>query len=217
MSITDAIRIGGNSILIGTIKAAGATFNSIVCNTTLSAEDLGSTDDASVADFLRVGGATDQIGAFKATGAVTTNGLTVNSTQTLAVTSADKLTVGSVIIPQEFPIASFDYSASSVDQQILVAKGKWEVTAVYMVPRVAGTDGGAVTAMLKLCDDAEAPSSGDNVLSGTLDLKGSADTLQTGTLGATVTVNSGKILALDFTGTLTSAVGHIDVYGKRVA
>jgi hypothetical protein len=84
-----------------------------------------------------------------------------------------------------------------------------------MTPRVVGGDAGAVTVMVKLCDSGEAPTSGDNMLSGTLDLKGTADTPQSGTLSATVAIANGKIVALDFTGTLTAAVGTITLYGTR--
>jgi hypothetical protein len=69
--------------------------------------------------------------------------------------------------------------------------------------------------MVKLCDSGEAPSAGDSMLTGTLDLKGAADTPQSGTLSATVNIANGKIVALDFDGTLTAAVGTIAVYGTR--
>lgn len=115
----------------------------------------------------------------------------------------------------ELPIASFDYTASSVDQGIYTAKGAWTLTGVRMTPRVVGSDGSAVTVMVKLCDSGEAPTSGDNMLTGTLDLKGTADTPQSGTLSGTVAIANGKVVALDFNGTLTSAVGHIDLFGVR--
>jgi hypothetical protein len=112
------------------------------------------------------------------------------------------------------PLASFPYSASSVDQGVFTASGGWVLTAVKMTPRMAGTDGSAVTVMVKICDSGEAPTSGDNMLSGALDLKGTADTPQSGAVSAG-TIATGKIVALDFTGTLTNASGIITLYGTR--
>jgi hypothetical protein len=52
------------------------------------------------------------------------------------------------------------------------------------------------------------------MLSGALDLKGTADTPQSGAVSAG-TIATGKIVALDFTGTLTNASGIITLYGTR--
>jgi hypothetical protein len=112
------------------------------------------------------------------------------------------------------PLATYDYDANSVDRGVFTASGGWVLTAVKMTPRVAGVDGSAVTVMIKICDSGEAPASGDNMLSGTLDLKGTADTPQSGTVSSGAIAN-GKIVALDFTGTLTSAVGTITLFGTR--
>ena len=113
-----------------------------------------------------------------------------------------------------FPI-TFNYGAGTVDQHIFIADGAYVVTGIKMLPAVAGTDGSAVSVMLKLCDDTEAPSAGDNALTGTLDLKGTANTIQTGTLQGTPTLALGDSLGLDFDGVLTSAVGTITVYVAR--
>ncbi|MCK9569456.1 hypothetical protein M0R72_11000 [Candidatus Pacearchaeota archaeon] len=112
------------------------------------------------------------------------------------------------------PMASFDYDANSVDQAIFTASGGWVLTAVVMTPRVVASSGDAVTVMVKICDSGEAPASGDNMLSGTLSLKNTVDTHQSGTVSAG-TIATGKIVALDFTGDLTAAVGTITLYGTR--
>ena len=91
------------------------------------------------------------------------------------------------------------------------------LTSVVLTPTVAGTGEGAATVMVKLCDSAEAPASGDAMLNSTLDLEGTIHTPQTGALTTDtgVSIPDGKIVALDFTGTLTSSVGSITLYGKR--
>lgn len=175
---------------------------------------------------LTVGGNLAVDGGARIDETLTVNALAVNTTTTLNgntdtgsgdylnVTTADKLTVGGVIVPTAIPIASFPYTASSVDQGVFTASGAWTLTAVKMTPRVVGSSGSAVTVMVKICDSGEAPASGDNMLSGTLDLKGTADTPQSGTVSAG-TIANGKIVALDFTGDLTAAVGVVTLYGTR--
>lgn len=150
------------------------------------------------------------------TGAVTLAGdSTVSTNKALAVTTADKLTVGGVIIPQEMAVP-FSYDANSVDIGIFSAKGAWNITAVELVPRVAGNDAGAVNVTIKVCDSGEAPSSGEAALSAVLNLKGTADTTQSGTLGSNVACTATQFIALDFNGTLTNAVGMGTVWLKRV-
>lgn len=126
-----------------------------------------------------------------------------------------ELTVGGVIIPQEMAVP-FSYDANSVDIGIFSAKGAWNITAVELVPRVAGNDAGAVNVTIKVCDSGEAPSSGEAALSAVLNLKGTADTPQSGTLGSNVACTATQFIALDFNGTLTNAVGMGTVWLKRV-
>lgn len=144
----------------------------------------------------------------------TTFGTSISS-PALAVTTADKLTVNGVIIPQEMAVP-FSYNANSVDIGVFSAIGAWNITAVELVPRVAGNDAAAVNVTIKVCDSGEAPSSGDAALSAVLDLKGTADTTQAGTLGANVACSATQYIALDFTGTLTNAVGMGTIWLKRV-
>ena len=115
------------------------------------------------------------------------------------------------------PLVSFPYTADVVDQAVFTASGGWVLTSVVLTPTVAGTGEGAATVMVKLCDSAEAPASGDAMLNSTLDLEGTIHTPQTGALTTDtgVSIPDGKIVALDFTGTLTSSVGSITLYGKR--
>lgn len=169
------------------------------------------------ADYNTTGNVNAHDGTF--TGDMTVTGVGTFSggtgTKTLTVTDADKLTVGGVIVPQEIAIP-FTYTASSVDIGVFSAKGAWNITGVELVPRVAGNDASAVNVTVKVCDSGEAPSSGDAALSAVLDLKGTADTTQSGTLGTNVAVTATQYVALDFTGTLTNAVGMGTIWLKRV-
>lgn len=123
-------------------------------------------------------------------------------------------------IPQDMVI-TFNYgvNAEAVDTWIYVAKVPCEVVGVEVIPTVAGTDGGAVTAAVKKASGTTAVASGTAVHSSTADLKGTANTLQDLTLSTT---RSERLLAandrlgVDFTGTLTSAVGLIQVRLKQL-
>ena len=75
------------------------------------------------------------------------------------------------------------------------------------VHQTAGTDGSAVTLMLEKLTGTEAPGSGVDVLSTALSLKATANTVQDGTIIATIANKNlaiGERLCLEDTGTLTS-------------
>lgn len=146
--------------------------------------------------------------------------------ETAINSSIDTLTLGAYtnetaintsIAALTVPLVSFPYTADVVDQAVFTASGGWVLTSVVLTPTVAGTGEGAATVMVKLCDSAEAPASGDAMLNSTLDLEGTIHTPQAGALTTYtgVSIPDGKIVALDFTGTLTSSVGSITLYGKR--
>lgn len=159
-------------------------------------------------------------GIFKtSTGAVTigdgaisiTGAPTVATGKTLAVTDADKLTVGGKIIPQKL-ILTVPINASSVDQNIFIADAAYKVSSVEEAHTVAGNDASPVTAVLVKCTGTQAPSGGTACTSDTFDLKGTANTVVTGTLSVTAsdyTLADGNRLAIDFGGTLTTLAGGV--------
>lgn len=139
--------------------------------------------------------------------------ITANKKSDYVNTTAINTSIAALVVP----LASFPYTADAVDQAVFTAAGGWVLTSVVLTPTVAGTGEGAATVMVKLCDSAEAPASGEAMLNSTLDLEGTIHTPQTGALTTYtgVSIPTGKIVALDFTGTLTSSVGSITLYGKR--
>ena len=129
-------------------------------------------------------------------------------------------TVGS--IPHDI-VVTFNYgiNAEAVDTWIFIADTNYEVTRVTCIPTVAGTDAGAVTADVMKASGTTAVSSGATVLSAadSFNLKSTVNTLQTGTL--TTTQSSRRLttndrLGVNFTGTLTAAVGYIQINLKRL-
>ena len=118
-------------------------------------------------------------------------------------------------------ITATHYIASSVaDVQFFTAPVKCEVVAVREVHAVAGDDAGAVTGTIRRCQGTEAATAGDNLLSATINLKGTALTEQTPALTATAAdliLEAGNRLSLDVTGTTTTLAGVIlTVLLKRV-
>jgi len=118
-------------------------------------------------------------------------------------------------------IVATHYIASSVaDVQFFTAPVKCEVVAVREIHVTAGSDGGAVTGTIRRCQGTEAATAGDDLLSATINLKGTALTEQTPALTATtanLTLETGNRLSLDVTGTTSDLAGVIiTVLLKRV-
>lgn len=113
-----------------------------------------------------------------------------------------------------FVTVNIEYNASSVDKVAFVATRAYVVHGITGRPTVAGTDGSAVTAVIKKAASATAITSGTALHSSTYNLKGTADTIQALTLSTTASdleIPAGTAIGVDFTGTLTSATGVITV------
>lgn len=105
-----------------------------------------------------------------------------------------------------------EYNASSVDKVSFVATRAYYVKAITGRPTVAGTDGGAVTAVIKKAASGTAITAGTALHSSTYNLKGTADTVQSLTVTtADSYIPAGTAIGIDFTGTLTSATGVVTV------
>jgi len=113
---------------------------------------------------------------------------------------------------------SADYvygDAAAIDGAFYIARRAMKVEAVYLRPTVVGSDGGAVTALVKKAPSGTAPASGTSLhASGSLDLKGTVNVDQAATLSATAAdllLAAGDALCLDVTGTTTAARGCVTV------
>jgi len=113
---------------------------------------------------------------------------------------------------EQYLVASFYIAGTVADVQFWTAPTKCEVVAVREVHAVAGDDSGAVTGTIRRCQGTEAATAGDNLLSATINLKGTALTEQTPALTATtadLVLEAGNRLSLDVTGTTTTLAGVI--------
>ena len=109
---------------------------------------------------------------------------------------------------------SYNILTGFADTAIFIANGPVEVLEVREVHTTAGSHGSAVSLQVEKCTGTTAPGSGTNLLTNNSDvgfnLKGTANTVQEGTLTATRATRqlaAGDRLALDFAGTLTALAG----------
>jgi hypothetical protein len=159
----------------------------------------------------------------------TTKFKAVQVTETLAVTGASTLTgnvamagtlgvtgaftQGSKVVPNTFIVPvniPGGATAADFDGLFFIAHFACKVVSVRERHAVAGTNGSAVTLMLKKVPSGTAKASGTDCLSAGIDMKATADTNQSGALHATAanyTLAAGDALGLVPTGTLTSLDG----------
>lgn len=153
-------------------------------------------------------------GATSASGAVTlTNGATVSSGKTLAVTSADKLTVGGVVVGTTVQIRS-GISATYVDDWVWVADRAYIVTAVKEIHSVASTSGTIlprkITSASTEAPGATASATCKDFITAALNTNTTANITQAGTLSATAsdyTLAAGDKIGIKTAGTFTNLVG----------
>lgn len=148
---------------------------SFTTTTTVTAEQLTSTDDATIAGDASVGGT---------------------------------LTVGAVVGTTH--IVTIPISAASVDTYAFVSDGDWTIASIKEIHAVAGNDTSPANVTITVCDDTEAPSAGLPCHNTTIDLKGTAATIQEPTLSlvaANYTLANNDTLGVDFSGTLTTLAG----------
>lgn len=113
----------------------------------------------------------------------------------------------------EFIVIDSEWTASSVDKAVFVATRPYVVQAIIARVDTAGTDAGAVTAQVRKAASATAIASGTLVHTGSVNLKGAANTNQslTPNTDASVRIAAGESLCIDFTGVLTAAAGVLTI------
>lgn len=113
-----------------------------------------------------------------------------------------------------FIVIPFQWGPTSVDAVMFTAKRRMIVSDITAYIGAAGTDAGAVTAVLKRAPSGTALASGTALHTGSINLKGTASTNQTltlATLADTLDIPAGTSIGIDFTGVLTAAYGAVTV------
>lgn len=107
-------------------------------------------------------------------------------------------------------------NGEQVDQALFIANRAWQVTAVREIHSTAGTDASAVNLQVTKDTGTNAPGAGTDLLTNNsnagFDLKGTANTVQVGTLTATVAslqLAAGDRLSVDYAGVVTALVGVV--------
>lgn len=104
----------------------------------------------------------------------------------------------------------FAFEPALTNQVMFIADRAYEIVAIKEIHAVAGNDAGAVTLNITKDIDGVAPAGGDNLLTAGFNLKGTANTQQTGTLVSSYTTRTlavGNRLSLSITGTPTAVAG----------
>lgn len=130
---------------------------------------------------------------------------------------ADAMKSGGKTVPTVQTIVwNMQANGSLADQCIFIATEAWKVKAISEVHSVAGNDAGAVSLQVTKDESTDAPGAGTDLLTNNsgagFDLKGTANTVQTGTLTSTaadLTLAAGDRLSLDFAGTLDTLAGVV--------
>lgn len=136
----------------------------------------------------------------------TINDTTIASTKSLVVTTADKLTVGAVIVPQTKTIV-WKPIVTDLTQAIFIADEAYQVIGVNACWGVASISG---TLQVEKLTGTTAPGSGTSMLTGTVSLAGTANTVTAGTLSGTVgnlQLAAGDRIGGVLGGTLTALLG----------
>jgi len=145
---------------------------------------------------------------------LTSTALTVAASKTLAVTDADKLTVGGNIVPDYIYVTVSDSIATAmVSKNVLVCPRAMQLVSAYYVHGTAA--GQACKVQIEKCTGTTAPGSGTGLLTNNIntgfDAEATANTVQTGTLtGTTANLQfaAGDRVSVKW-GTSTSCVGAV--------
>lgn len=106
---------------------------------------------------------------------------------------------------------SFTWDPSTADTVFFVADRAYRIENIRARVEVAGTDAGAVTAIVKKAASGTAITAGTAVHTGSINLKGTAATNQalTNAAEAARTLAAGDAVGFDLTGVMTAAVGTV--------
>lgn len=116
------------------------------------------------------------------------------------------------IYPITVRLKNTDAATATNYGTFFVSDRQYNVLAVAEVHGTAGSDGGSVTLQIERLQGTEAPDSGDALLTTAFNLKGTADTVQYGTLtntGGVSAIQRGDRLCLKDAGTLTAVANLV--------
>ena len=88
----------------------------------------------------------------------------------ISISNKDGLKINGVIGPQ-FLVIPYHFDENGSDATLFISDRDYEIVSVQEAHTVAGTDGGAVSAMITKCTGTQSPSAGTSVLQSVFNLK----------------------------------------------
>lgn len=146
--------------------------------------------------------------------------MTLAASKTLAITTADKLTVGGLIVPQELELAfTLPPLATITEFDLWVATAAYQVTKIRMVPSTL--QGGALTGTVVKAVSTATPVKTTTPMHAAdlLDFNTGAYTVQSPTLTATTAdlqLAAGNRIALDLSAAKTAGHAALGITLKRI-
>jgi hypothetical protein len=228
-TLADPTRAGQRLTLFA--KSVGSGGSRVV--TAASAIDVAGTttmtfdavDDRAILESVTVGDGdyewrvVDQDGLSQA-GETINSDMTIAASKTLAVTTADKLTVGGVIVPQ-FEQLSFAIQplATITEYDLWVAPAAFQVTKIDVVPSTL--QGGALTATIVKATGTATPVKTTTPMhtADAINLNTGAYTVQSPTLTVTTAdlqLAAGERIAVDLSGAASVAHWNVSITLKRI-
>lgn len=109
----------------------------------------------------------------------------------------------------EFTFDARSWGPTSTTSPSFVASRDYVLKSIIARVEVAGTDAGAVTAIVYMAPSGTALASGTALHTGTINLKGTAATNQVLSIVAGTRIPAGSAVGVVYTGTLTAATGGV--------
>lgn len=122
----------------------------------------------------------------------------------------DRLEINGGTISPLLKTFEFAFEPTLSSQVMLIADRSYEILSITEIHAVAGTDPGAVTLQITKDIDGVVPGAGESLLTSGFNLKGTANTVQDGTLVSTYATRMltvGQRLSLSLTGTPDAVAG----------
>jgi hypothetical protein len=212
MDSSDDIRINLTPNAGLEFSAVGATLGSLGINLDGYSLSLG-------ASGLKVNSTdTIEVAGIVASSTSYLNDTTVGSGDALTVTTADKLTVATVIVPV-YETFSFPITNQSVDEYAFVSDDAWWLVKAEEIHSVAGTAVAPTAANLtiRICDDNEAPNAGINATTAVIPLNDAVNNINTASLNSSNSlIADGDMIAFDYSGTMTAVRGVVTLTLRRM-